>query len=380
MSTVAIVSSQILTRPIGGATNFEAMLLEQIWQTLHRDKDQGIVVFARIQSEQYFKDKRKSLPVIFYHYRRPLPTVVENILSLVGVRSLRLALKSVNCHYVISLGPYSFKCAQQKVSIIWDLSHLESVSRLPEFSLKRQFFIREERIRSICKESAIIVTGTSCLAKKISARYDFDESRIVVIPMPVNNKIIRIAESLPVSRRNSEHVIFYPAQLWPHKNHSRLLRAWAYAKSQLGLDGSWVLRLYGSDQLNRKKKLERLACMLNISDTVQFKGYVSDDRIHQAYRRFHALIYPSLLGPDNIPPVEAYVTGIFASVSDIGAHREQTANKLLYHNPLSVYSIAEHIVFLSRMNYESAVQIRNVECLTSSQTYLEKLLLVAHGL
>lgn len=85
------------------------------------------------------------------------------------------------------------------------------------------------------------------------------------------------------------------------------------------------------------------------------------------------MIFPTLLGPDNIPPVEALSQNIFMSISDLPGHIEQTGNQVDYHNANEINSIEKAIVRLSKMSYKY-FKVYDKKEIQTSKMYLNKLI------
>ena len=56
------------------------------------------------------------------------------------------------------------------------------------------------------------------------------------------------------------------------------------------------------------------------------------------------MIYPSLVGPDNLPPLEALAYGCPISVSDIPGAKDQLEESSTYFDPRSIEAIANQII------------------------------------
>lgn len=110
--------------------------------------------------------------------------------------------------------------------------------------------------------------------------------------------------------------IFYPAALWPHKNHDRLLEAFARiedSETSLVLSGE----TYGT--LPRfQQRVERLG----LSKRVRHLGYISADALPSLYRRARALVFPTLYEGFGVPPLEAMACGTPCVLPLDGAVRE----------------------------------------------------------
>ena len=134
--------------------------------------------------------------------------------------------------------------------------------------------------------------------------------------------------------------LLYPAQFWPHKNHVNLLRALDLLRSDHGLRPSLVLT--GSDQGNREH-VRKLISELHLSEQVFDLGFIPRDDLTCLYASATALVYPSFFGPDNLPPLEAFVLRCPAVAADVPGAREQLGEAPLYFNPADPQEIAAKI-------------------------------------
>ena len=133
--------------------------------------------------------------------------------------------------------------------------------------------------------------------------------------------------------------IFYPAQFWTHKNHTRLLQAIQKLKEK-GIIINLVL--VGSEQ-NNEQTVENMIEQYGIQDQVKILGYVNNLEMVYLYKHARALVMPTLLGPTNIPQLEAFVLHCPVATSRIYAIPEQVGDAALLFDPLNVEEIAHCI-------------------------------------
>jgi glycosyltransferase involved in cell wall biosynthesis len=114
--------------------------------------------------------------------------------------------------------------------------------------------------------------------------------------------------------------VLYPANLWPHKNHARLLAAFA----ALGDPDLWLVltgQTYGRERL------------LAGHDRVRHLGHVPADRLAALYRGATAVVFPSLFEGFGLPPLEAMACGVAVAASDRGALAEVCGDAALRFDP-----------------------------------------------
>jgi glycosyltransferase involved in cell wall biosynthesis len=138
--------------------------------------------------------------------------------------------------------------------------------------------------------------------------------------------------------------LFYPAQLWAHKNHARLLQALAMLRRERGLQVPLVCAGFTEGPFAAQaKKVEAEVVQLGIGGQVQFTGYVSAAELAALYRLARALIFPSLLGPTNIPPLEAMVLGTPVLCSNLFGMPDQIGDAGILFDPFDPRAIADAI-------------------------------------
>jgi glycosyltransferase involved in cell wall biosynthesis len=222
---------------------------------------------------------------------------------------------------------------------VWDLQH-RLQPFFPEVSLNGQFESRENLYNTALKRASFVLTGTDRGAHEISIFFQVHPDRIRRLPHPVP----RIAALQPAPLHelfpgDIPKYLFYPAQFWPHKNHIVILEALL----QLKKNGKIIsLVLVGSDK-GVLKSLSNKISEFGLSDQVYFLGFLSSEQIAALYKGAFALVYATLFGPENLPPLEAFAMGCPAIVSDVPGAREQYGHAAAYFDPLKSESLVEQI-------------------------------------
>ena len=133
--------------------------------------------------------------------------------------------------------------------------------------------------------------------------------------------------------------IFYPARFWYHKNHIRLLKALELVRETY----QEVINLVLVGVQEENSIIMEFIKKNNLSDQITYLGYISDEEMVALYKKSVALIYPSLFGPTNIPPLEAIVLGVPVLCSKLFSMPDQIGDAGLFFNPFEVKDIAEKI-------------------------------------
>jgi glycosyltransferase involved in cell wall biosynthesis len=211
-----------------------------------------------------------------------------------------------------------------------DLQHVE----LPEFFSRAERVYRRFAYEGAARRADVVVTPSRHARDMAVDRLGLDAERVVVAPHGVDHRRFFPAEAEAESARKP--FLIYPANLWPHKNHERLLEALARAESDL------ELVLTGNDYGRRDELLAR-AARLGIGERVGHLGFVQHDELPRLLREARAMIFPSLYEGFGQPPLEAMACGCAVASPVRGALAEVCAGAVLELDPLDVDSIAAAI-------------------------------------
>src|SRR4051794_12343104 len=211
------------------------------------------------------------------------------------------------------------------VVTLHDLQHLE----LPSFFSRGERAFRRFAYEGAARRASVVVTPSSHARDTAAERIGIDPARVVVAPHGVDHA--RFTPEGP--REGPARFLYYPANLWPHKNHERLLRALAQAE-----DRSISLVLSGKP--DGAEPLLALAGSLGVGDRVTHLGYVDHAVVPALLRGARGMVFPSLFEGFGQPPLEAMACGCAVASSVRGALAEVCAGAVVELDPESVDSIA----------------------------------------
>ena len=262
-----------------------------------------------------------------------------NRVDFLKIRSHALSdfFRKADIDVVWSVQPLSIPLSLPYVTTSWDIAHRMS-PYFPEFISEENgdWLQREKSIQPTVQRALGVVVGTEVGALELVAAYGISRTQTWVVPFfaPVNTSP---EESAP---RNQNQLI-YPAHFWPHKNHRTLILALAEVVKSTSLRPKLIL--VGSDK-GSMTTIKKLVTSLGLEDYVEFKGFVSHSELVFLYKTSKLMIFPSLLGPDNLPPLEALTYSCPIAIAEVPGAREQLGVCATYFDPLSVESIANQII------------------------------------
>ena len=220
------------------------------------------------------------------------------------------------------------------ITTVWDLAHRKT-PYFPEVStVGWTFEMRENNYGPLLPKASGIVIGNNEGKRQVAHYYNIEPELIHTNPMPTPNYVYTTNEDNSILAKNNLEkgkYFFYPAQFWAHKNHIVLLKAIKKLKEQ-GKD--FKLALTGSDQGNMDF-IKRKISEMGLDNEVKLLGFVSREQIVALYKNAYALTFASYMGPDNIPPLEAFALNCPVICADTYGMKEQLKNGALFFNPKS---------------------------------------------
>jgi glycosyltransferase involved in cell wall biosynthesis len=199
---------------------------------------------------------------------------------------------------------------------ILDLQH----ELFPQFFSRAERAYRRVAYRAAVRESLLVIAISEHVKETIVERLGVPPERVRAIHLGIDLDRLRPADE------PREPFLLYPANGWPHKNHGRLLEAFALLRKERA---ELRLVLTGSG-------LEQLPA----GDGVEIRGHVSGDELVRLYGTASALVFPSLYEGFGLPPLEAMACGCPVAASDAGALPEVLGDAAAFFDPTEPEAIA----------------------------------------
>ena len=249
-------------------------------------------------------------------------------------------INASDCDVVIYPGQDStaYHASKKSIVAIHDLMHRYE-SHFEEYQ-GRECVNRDLHYSAICKYADLILVDSQIGRQQVLESYRVLDNKVHILPFVPPYYLL---DSSVADVKNKfmlpDRFIFYPAQFWEHKNHINLLRALKILKDK----GDEVnLVLVGSKKNNFSKVIAKIE-EYGLSKNVFILGYVTNDDMYSLYKSAVAMTFVSLIGPTNIPPMEALITGCPLICSNAYAMPEQVGNAGLLVNPKDPTDIADKI-------------------------------------
>lgn len=269
--------------------------------------------------------------------QHPLVRIVwEQLIQPFALRCERIDL----LHALAFAGPLSIGIPW--VVTVYDLSFI----RYPRsFNRANRTYLKWAVGHAVRHASRVIAISESTKRDLIST-FEIPAERVAVVYCGFDKAFSRPLSSAEIgswrSGRNlPDHYVLHVGTLEPRKNIARLLRAFARAKQSAHLPHQLVLvgaRGWKHDEIDRVIAEEQL------TDSVIFSGYVSQEELAYWYRAADLLAYPSLYEGFGLPPLEAMACGLPVVSSNASSLPEVVGDAALVVSPEDESALSEAIV------------------------------------
>lgn len=256
----------------------------------------------------------------------------------------------------LMLYPYpnslSFETGIPYIMAIHDLQH-RLQPEFPEVSADGEWEWREYLFRNGARYATLILADSEVGKQDILnfyGQYGITSEQVQILPfLPAQYLSVAISErenrQIGMKYSLPERYLFYPSQLWPHKNHARIVQALGQLKQKEHVKIPIVLCGYHRGAILERnfREVMELSSQLGLKEEIHYVGYVPDSDMSGLYGGATALVMPTFFGPTNIPILEAWAFGCPVITSDIRGIREQVGDAAVLVDPRSVESIADAI-------------------------------------
>ena len=268
------------------------------------------------------------------------------LLAMAGARlAPRLAARDVPrtfdvLHHPLTV-PIPVLPGTPTVTTVYDLQHHE----LPQLFSRSERAYRRWAYDGAARRADLTLTTSEYSRARLAELPGVDPARIQSIPMGIDHDRFTPTggdADERIAARTPERFVLYPANLWPHKNHNRLIEAFGNIA-----DHELELVLTGQDY-GRGEGLQRAVARAGVAGRVHHLGHVRADELPALMRAAEAMIFPSLYEGFGSPPLEAMACGCPVASSSRASLAEIIGNATLTLDPDSVESITEAIERIAR--------------------------------
>jgi glycosyltransferase involved in cell wall biosynthesis len=333
----------------GGLNTYAAGLVRGLTRCSRRHR---VVVFAGTEAQAELERRIGSTSdgTFFVPVESPRGRLAEHLTLLPLLehfheaarnRRMRKVSALIAAHCDVVLFPMSFLCAYEltvpSIVSFHDLQH----ERYPEFFAWRVLRGRRVRFAATFRHATLIQASSAAMKEEALRVYGdrISAERIAVIPEGVDYALFS-GEPPADARREyglPEEFMFYPAQMWHHKNHLRLLQALDALRERNSVRIPLVLT---GSEYEAARAVRQFIADRRLGEQVYLLGKVPHSALRSLYRQARYVLSASLYESSCLPVLEAAAAGSALIVSDIPPNRESSqVFSLRLFDPLDVESM-----------------------------------------
>jgi glycosyltransferase involved in cell wall biosynthesis len=233
---------------------------------------------------------------------------------------------------------YPLSTSTPAVLTFWDMQH----EFFPQFFSDSVLTWRKGNYEPSVELARRIIVSSHFTEATLTAQYGVPPGKITTIYFGVGPEfqqpigLGQIAE-LRAKYGLSDRLVFYPAAIYPHKNHIRLLHAFKRLCDRLGTDMQLVLT---GAEMTGEAALRQTIQELGLERQVKRLGYVPASELPALYAAASLMVFPSLFEGYGIPLIEAMTVGCPIACSNASAIPELVGDAALLFDSLDVEAIA----------------------------------------
>lgn len=264
------------------------------------------------------RDRGEGLPEVVATEFRSSASTPGRLLALArakaGPRPLRRHLAGAQVvHFPLTIEVP--RAGVPNVVTLHDLQHLD----LPAMFPRAERAFRAVLWHGSLRRAHRVIAISEFVRDRAVARLGLDASRIRVVPLGIDHDRLRPGAA------EREPFVLYPARRWPHKNHERLLEAFARVRR---------------DRPDLRLVLTGGGDFSGMPDGVEARGHVGADELVSLMQRASALVFPSLYEGFGLPPLEAMACGCPVACSTAASLPETVGDAARLFDPRDPRAIA----------------------------------------
>jgi glycosyltransferase involved in cell wall biosynthesis len=209
------------------------------------------------------------------------------------------------------------------ITVFHDLQH----KRHPEYFRRLDLPFWRLLLWMSAHTSRHLIATSEATRADLHRFYRTPRQSVTAIPHGVANRFFAL------DRSSTEPYLLYVATLHPHKNHERLLRAYAHRPRRERLVLAGIPGFHADT-------IKALIDELHLGDSVHLTGWIPREELYELYAHATACVIPSTFEGFGMPVLEALAAGIPTACSDIPPLRESAGDAALYFDPLDENAIA----------------------------------------
>lgn len=319
-------------------------------------KDQRFTIFCSEYNYRMFEKYKNSdnFNLVIVPLRKDVISKALKFASAMIIRNLKIWTDVINyimknvkkivdnncqvlyCPYTI-LSAYNYSVPT--FLSMHDIQHIH----FPQFFSKTELLWRNVHFNSSARYASFFQASTNLIKNELMKYFKINPERIVVIPEGVDIEKFEKSGKTDVKSKYKlpEKFIFYPAQLWPHKNHITILNA--LKKLEIQEKRKFPLVLTGA-AFSAYKDIMKFIKENNMN-YVWYLGKVDFEDLVSLYKNSHIVLSAALYESSSLTIYEAAACGVPIIATKTPSNEEISQNLMVnLFEPLDSDDLARTII------------------------------------
>ena len=177
----------------------------------------------------------------------------------------------------------------------------------PQYFSEQQLEIRRELYPYMARAVTRLLTISEFSKQCICRGFGVPEAKVSVTYLSPSDDVLHGAPRWPGHlEKLPERYVFFPANLYPHKNHELLLQSMRLVRDDHGMECHCILT---GHEANPGTNIQERIAANGIADRVRWLGHVDSGAIRHLYEHAAMLAFPSQFEGFGMPLVEAMYCG-----------------------------------------------------------------------
>lgn len=249
-------------------------------------------------------------------------------------RQVRAHLDRIDLYFCPLPGLYPRPIPRPTVMTLADVQEVF----FPEFFSADDRYTRALHFPGSTRMADRVITISEYSRRTIVEHHRLAPERVAAIHLCADERFARgAAIARPPQAALPARFVFYPANVWKHKNHEALLRAIRLLRDERGRRVDLVLTGFATGE---DDTLASLVAAHGLGDQVHALGYLDVEEMVHVYLHADLLVFPSLFEGFGIPLVEAMTVGCPIAAANATSIPELTGDAAALFDPTSPAEIA----------------------------------------
>ena len=242
--------------------------------------------------------------------------------------------------------PYQYIPNVKNVKLICTMHDVQEL-HFPTFFNSDERAYRAVNYNDFIKRADVVIVSYEHIKKDILELFQKDDDAVKVVLLKMNNlwfnKYIQSGNCIINLQLPFNKYIFYPANMWPHKNHKSLVEAVKLLKDK-GITVNVVLS--GDNNSKNGEIIKEMIERYDLQNQFSIVGIVNEVELYSYYKNTQGVVIPTLYEAGSFPLVESILMEIPVICSNVTSLPETIGDQEFVFDPNSIINIAQKIELL----------------------------------